>query len=262
MIKEAGLQVPLGFTPLLGALTKEDKSQADKALTFFGLRGEVPCPDNDMIIRISLPGPKKAGMADIALDVASKGAISNNDLEKVMDRLSFTQTSVFGRFGRTLLTPLRDKLKSRPYVAILSTDEVEILRCGITLLMGDISGMRFPKSPRREVLVYTDSATSARIVASLAIDVKDFENHMGIRNLWAEVPYPKWGNTCILTTYIYGVEMIAILSAIFLDAEYIRGKNVAFYIDNSNFREAVVRGDTETKAINRMVELFWPQVKR
>ena len=38
---------------------KDDKSEVDRALTFLGLWGEFPIPDNDMILRISLPEPKK-----------------------------------------------------------------------------------------------------------------------------------------------------------------------------------------------------------
>ena len=108
LIKKAGLQVFLGFASLSGALMKDDESQAGKALTFLGIWGEFPCPDNDMILRISLHGPKKEKWANTTLDFASKGAISHKDLEKLIGALSFTQTSVFGRFGRTLLMPIRD----------------------------------------------------------------------------------------------------------------------------------------------------------
>ena len=52
---------------------KGDKYQFDNALKFLGLWGEYPCPDSDMIIRISLPEPKKVKRGDITLDFASKG---------------------------------------------------------------------------------------------------------------------------------------------------------------------------------------------
>ena len=117
IIKLAGLRVFLGFTTVPGAMTKDDKSQVDRALTFLGLRGEFPSPDNDILLIISLPEPKKEKWANITHEFASKGAISHKDLGKLIGGLSFTQTSVFGRFGRTLLRPLHDKLKRLPYVA-------------------------------------------------------------------------------------------------------------------------------------------------
>ena len=118
---------------------KDDKSQVGRALAFLGLWGEFPGPDNDMLLRIPLPEHKKTKWANITHEFASKGTVPHKDLEKLIGGLSFTQTSVFGRFGRTLLRPLHDKLKQRPYVVKLSEDAVDILRWWVLLLKGDIS---------------------------------------------------------------------------------------------------------------------------
>ena len=59
LVKLAGSRVFLGFTAVLGALTKDDKSQVGQSLAFLGLWGEFPNPDNDMLLRISLPEYKK-----------------------------------------------------------------------------------------------------------------------------------------------------------------------------------------------------------
>ena len=59
LIMKAGLRGFLGVAAVSGALMKGDKSQVDRALTFLGIWGEFPCPVNDMILRISLPGHKK-----------------------------------------------------------------------------------------------------------------------------------------------------------------------------------------------------------
>ena len=80
------------------------------------------------------------------------------------------------------------------------------------------------------MVIYTDAATSTRIVASLDIDVKDFWIRREFRNIWAEVPDPKWGYTFILTTYIYVLEILAILATVSLDADYLRGRHVAFIL--------------------------------
>ena len=180
IIKLAGLRVFLGFTTVLGALMKDGESQVDRALTFLGLWGDFPNPDNDMLLVISLPEPKKEKRANITHEFAPKGAISHKDLEKLIGKLSFTQTSVFGRFGRALLRPLRDKLKRRPYVARLPTDAIDILRWWGLLLRKEISRVCVPKLPRPEAIIYTDAATSTRIVASLVIDVPVFDAKWGI----------------------------------------------------------------------------------
>ena len=203
LIKRAALHVFLGFTSLLWALMTDDKSHVDRAITFLGLWGELPCPDNDMIHTISLHGPKKGNWAYITIGWASKGASPHKDLGELIGKLSFTQTSVFSRFGRALLMPLRDKLKVRPFAAMLSADEIDIIRWFVKLLSGGISRICFFKSHRHEVIVYADAETSAIIVASIVIDVKGFGNQREFRNIRAEVSDHKRGNAFILTTYIF-----------------------------------------------------------
>ena len=73
LVNRVGLQVFLGSTSLSVPLMKGDKSKVDKGLTFLGIWGEFPCPDNDMLLRISLHAHKKAKWADIAHDFAPKG---------------------------------------------------------------------------------------------------------------------------------------------------------------------------------------------
>ena len=92
----------------------------------------------------------------------------------MIGELSLAQTSVFGRFRITLLIPFRDKLKRFPDVDRLSADEIISPRWRVELLSDDISRIRFLSSPHREVVIYTDAATSTRIVASLVIDVEEF----------------------------------------------------------------------------------------
>ena len=75
LFKKAGLQVSLGFAPLLGALMKDDKSHVDKDLKFLGIWGEFPCPYNDMLLMISLHAPKKEKRGDITLDFVSNGGV-------------------------------------------------------------------------------------------------------------------------------------------------------------------------------------------
>ena len=98
-----------------------------------------------MILMISLPAPKKEKCSYITLDFASKGAFPHNDLGKLIGNVPITQTSVFGRLGGTLLRPLHDKLKPRPYVDNLSADEVDILRWWVSLLRGWHFGNLFPQ---------------------------------------------------------------------------------------------------------------------
>ena len=124
---------------------QDDESQVDRAMTFFGLWGEFPIPDNDMPRMISLPRHKEEIWASIARDFSPKGAMRRKRSEKLIGGLPFTQTSVFGRFGRTALRPLRDNLKWRHYAVRLSAGEIDIARRLVLLLKKDISRVRAPQ---------------------------------------------------------------------------------------------------------------------
>ena len=72
--------------------------------------GEFPWPENGMVVRISLPQSKRWKRDKPTLVRARKGSITHKDLGKLISELSFAQTSVFGRFGRTLLIHLHGEL--------------------------------------------------------------------------------------------------------------------------------------------------------
>ena len=56
--------------------------------------------------------------------------------------------------------------------------------------------------------------------------------------------------------------MIAILATVFADSDFLRAKNVTFYIDNSNYRDALVMGCNKTTLIDRMVKLFVSEIRK
>lgn len=79
---------------------------------------------------------------------------------------------------------------------------------------GYISRICVIKPPCREAIIYTDASTPKWIVAFLAVDVAEFRQGREFRNIWAEVPNPQRQETFISTTYIYGLEMLAILATV------------------------------------------------
>ena len=50
--------------------------------------------------------------------------------------------------------------------------------------------------------------------------------------------------------------MLAIVGILLSLGEKLRNKTVVFYIDNSNCRDALVRGYADTKAIDPLVQIF------
>ena len=96
---------------ILLILFKKDKSEVGRSVKFLGLPGDFPNPANGMDLCISLPQGKTIRWSEIAESTASKGSIPHKDLGKLLGGLSFSQTSVFGKFGGTMLKSLFGKLR-------------------------------------------------------------------------------------------------------------------------------------------------------
>ena len=262
IIKDHALRAFSNFSEILGADLNPDKSKAKDSLKFLGLKGDFPHIESGMLLRIYLPRSKISAWSELISETISKGFIDHKPLESLIGKLSFTQTSIFGRFGRTLLRFLQTKLHRHPYVKKLSEEEIDILKWRVASLGASIPRVVEPKSSRPEVLIYTDAATSTRIVAAVVLDVNEFLNLGEFQAVFKEISSTSWESTFKDTTYIYGLEMLAVIATIYLLGEFLRNKNVVIYVDNTNTKDALVKGFSPTRVINRMIQIFWASIQR
>ena len=261
-IKEQALRTFEMFSETLGADLNADKSKTKEVIKFLGLKGEFPQLASGMKLKIFLPRSKVIAWSDTILETISKGFIEHKPLEKLIGKLSFTQTSIFGRFGRTLLKSLHSKLHQRPYIGHLSEEEIDILQWWVASLRASIPRVVEVTSTRPEVIIYTDAATSTRIVAAIVLDVDIFLRIGEFQAVFEEISSEEWSNTFKDTTYIYGLEMLAIIAVVYILGEYLKNKNIVFYVDNSNSKDALVKGFSPTPVINRMTQLFWARMQK
>ena len=100
-IEQLALNTAELFLIALGVFPKKDKAGLGREMTSLGLLGSFPGPENEMTLETSLPDDKKRPWAEMILRILRTGAISRDDLESLIWRLSFSQTSLFGRFWQT-----------------------------------------------------------------------------------------------------------------------------------------------------------------
>ena len=105
---------------------------------------------------------------------------------------------------------MRGKLKERPSSEQLSDRERDILMWWARSLREPIPRIDQIKPERPEYVIYTDASTSAMVVAALSINVEGFSHSPSFATLRVEVSEPKWENTFLDATYIYGLEMLEI----------------------------------------------------
>ena len=94
------------FSPPLGATPKTPKTQAGETLTFRGLQASFPAPLTGPRLLVGLSPDQTLLWRDRIRESPNIRAITHGDLDRLIGRLSFTRTSVFGRIGRPMFTAL------------------------------------------------------------------------------------------------------------------------------------------------------------
>ena len=129
----------------------------------------------------------------IIRDRIADGRIKSKHLEKLIGKLSFAKTSVFGLFGRTLLIPLRDKPKLRPYSEILPPREIDILLWWDLAITSHVARSVEIKPKFPQYVIYTDAATSTRMTTALVFNNEVPSYRPVIDELREEVSSPHLG---------------------------------------------------------------------
>ena len=78
------------------------KSEVGQAITFLGLLGTSPSKANGFTLLVSLPGEKRErSMVGPIASYLDQNSLSYKKMGKLIGRLSFAQTLLFGKFART-----------------------------------------------------------------------------------------------------------------------------------------------------------------
>ena len=256
-LAQAALDTFSGSLAILGSDLNNDKSGLGSELNFLGLTGNFPQVSSGMLLRIFLPEDKILTWSAQIDEFTRAGSISHKQLEKLVGRLSFTQTSVFGRFGRTLLRPLHRKLHQHPFQERFSSDEMSLLAWWAASIRAARPRVVHLKSNFPEVVIYTDAATSTCIIAAVIIDVKNFSKFPAFEAVLSEQADATWADSFSETNLIYGLEMLAVIATMFVLRDFLAGRNVVFYVDNLNTKDALVKGHSDSPAIDKLIKIFW-----
>ena len=248
------------FLMTLGIFLKHSKTGLGEIMIFFGLEGSFPNPHNDMTLSIALPEEKKTKWAAAINKIIQLGTITRDQLESLIGRLSFPQTSVFGRFGRPMMAILHQKHNARTFHPLLSEREVRTLQWWVTALTNLGQRQVRERTDRPDVVVFTDAATSTATIAAVTIIRKDFDTDETIQEVRKTKTGKYWETLFESTNLIYGLEMLALLALLFYPNNHLRNKNVTFHIDNMNAFEAIVKNTAGPSVIVAMTHLIWHRI--
>ena len=162
-----GLVTFTEWCSLLGIGLKLKKSEVGSEITFLGLLGSFPSKANGMQLSVTLTKEKASRWHSIIIKHLSDGTITQMELEKLIGKLCFSQTCLFGKFARTHLRCLYKKLHMRRYSAALTKLERMTLHWWADVIIS--LRPRIPREPggTADYVLYTDAATSTNRVAAL-----------------------------------------------------------------------------------------------
>ena len=128
-----------------------------------------------MIHPTDLTDGKKQNSATRIKEFPNNGRIPHNELESLTGRLSFPQTSIFGRLGRAMMHPIYRKLYGYYYDNSIS----DVGRITLEWRLGLLKSLRpraiYPRNNSPDIDISTDAATTAMIMASVVFREADFD---------------------------------------------------------------------------------------
>ena len=256
-ISRSGLNTFRKFCRIIVFVLRKDKTELGKEITFLGLRGTFPSPQTDMLLSVDLTAEKKAAWASRIDDILEAGAISHGELEALTGRLSFSQTSIFGRYGRAMMQHLYRKLYAGFYSAGLTDEDRTNLDWWAGLLRSARPRIISPRRSTPQKVVITDAATETMIMAGIVFDKEYFDatQHASVcRGIRAA---PVWEALFITTNLILGLELTAVVLVTADPLIPLDGQCVTYYVDNNNSLSALVKADSGRDVIAVLARIYW-----
>ena len=245
------------FCALLGIRLKAKKTEVGRNITFPGLCGSFPGPDTDMSLRIDLPALKKRKWSSLIRQTLRSGSITHDRLESLTGRLSFSQTSIFGRFGRAMMQPLYRKIYAPYYSPALTPGDRLTLEWWGGLLPRVRPRVVSTQGRYPDWIIYSDAATTTGIMACVVFHRNDFLQSPRIRIARWVKAHPTWLGIFDDTNLIYGLETLALTMTIADPDLPLDNSLVTCYVDNNNTLCALVRSDSATLIISVLSRIFW-----
>ena len=130
-----------------------------------------------MLLPIDLTDGKKAAWDARIDEIIKAGEIPHGELEALTGRLSFSQTSIFGRFGRAMMHRLYRKLYAGFYSATLTEGDLVNLDWWDGLLRSVRPRIIYPRRSTPQKVAITDAATETMIAAAIVFDKATFDTN-------------------------------------------------------------------------------------
>ena len=206
LLASKGLAVFTRFCDLLGIRLKSAKSEVGPAVAFLGLLGAFPARGADFALWICRPVGKKK-KRDRAARVApylDQNRIAFHGQEKLICRMPFSKTLLLGKFERSEIRPLYQKLYRGVYNSSLSDDERATFFWRYGAIVAFTPRIVRPLSREFDWPVYTGAASKPPCLCALRFNPTQASIRLGKQLVAFARP---WTHLFKATCLIYGLEL-------------------------------------------------------
>ena len=198
------------------------------------------------VITARLPERKKAELLNELRQVLSKGTLTPAQAAKLRGRLGYSQSLMFGRFGRALMTEFTARRYSKNTTRFHPINDG--IRESIKWWIGTISATtprKITLNPKKPILVYADACGEGHIGIVIFFDGSRKIMHTHLPERF----HDEFG--------IFEFELAGMILAITVASLLKPGHPVLMCGDNNSAIAALVRGNCDTTIGRMLTAVFW-----
>ena len=192
----------------------------------------------------------------LAQDIKDR-SIDHASLDNLIGKLSFAQTTVFGKFVRPLDQPLYGKLHESPYRSELDSSLIATMRWRMGALMSAQARAVSPRPRFPKFIVYTDASWPDKKNKGM-LDALLFNQDSG--NLVEVLSPPAPASVVRLfrgSVVICGLELFALVSAFAVWQDVFGGFQITAFVDNDPLSQGFIRGSAPLPVARYSIRRFW-----
>ena len=201
---------------------------------------------SDDTITARLPERKRNELLNELRQVLTKGTLTPAQAAKLRGRLGYSQSLMFGRFGRALMTEFtarqysKNKTRFHPI-----TDEIrEAIKWWIGILCSTVP-RKLALNPKKPILIYADASGEGHIGAVVFFEGPSKTMHTHL---------PEW---FAIENGIYEFELAGVILALIITSLLKPGHPILLCGDNNSAVAALIRGNCESKRGRMLTAVFW-----
>ena len=228
---------------LLGFVLEDAKEQPPSSkLVLLGAEVSI----FDEIVTARLPERKRCEILNELRQFIAKKSVTPAQAAKMKGRLGHSQSLMFGRYGRALLTEFSSRQYSKNQTKFhpINDDLAETINWWIGILCSS-APRKICLLPKKPLLAYADASGPGHLGVVIFCEGSSKSMHTHL---------PGW---FVEESGIYEFEIAAMIYALLAASLLMPGRPLLLCGDNSGAVAAIVRGNCTTKAGKMLTAVFW-----